>query len=277
MKRILVFLSFFGLMAAFTPLPAQTDSPATQSAPAGAPAISAANISSSPAGWKASCYKPDCNPGGRGVPSVPPTQTFGIASPSLSGSAMLLSVTTETPHTVGNTNALWTWFAPEKCDRCTKLVSHFQIKPGENSNRVSSYETDMFLFDKTDEMDFMWGLQCSLGKRVWQLDNQGHGWVDTSVPCSLSNDKFHEIVFTGHRVPGDTSCDGMPCEYFDTLSVDGQQYTIDQTLPATRLNPHWGSRIGDQFQIDSSGRGASSGNPLTTTLYVDNSEFQAFY
>ena len=279
MKRIRVILPLLGWMAMIPVLRAQSSPPGPQGALTGGTlAVIASNINARPMGWKPSCFKPDCDPGGKGIPGQPPAQTFGVFAPSLSGSAMELSLTTETPASFGQTNVLWTWFAPESCDQCTHLMSHFEILPGQNSALVASYETDMFLFDSADGIDFMWGLQCNQKRRIWQIDNQYGPWVDTAIPCSLSNTRYHDIVFTGHRVTGDTSCNnGMPCEYFDTLSVDGTVYVINQTRPAAPLKSGWKNRIGMQFQIDSSGRGASNVNPLTTSLYVDESTFQASY
>lgn len=279
MKRFRGMVPLLVLVAMVPALRAQSDQQGPQGPLAsGTLAVIASNINASPMGWKAPCFKPDCDPGGKAVPSQPPTQNFGVASPSLSGSAMELSLTTETPASFGQTNVLWTWFAPRSCDQCTHLMSHFEMMPGQNAALVSNYEADMFQFDETDGIDFMWGLQCNQKRHIWQIDNQYGPWVDTAIPCVLTPNRFHDIIFTAHRVPGDNNCNnGMPCEYFDTLSVDGTIYVINQTRPAVPLKDGWRSRIGMQFQIDSSDRGASNVNPLTTSLYIDEATFQAAY
>jgi hypothetical protein len=58
-------------------------------------------------------------------------------------------------------------------------------------------------------------------------------------------------VETFHRVPGDTSCaGGLPCEHFDTITVDGNVNVINAIYPATVLTTGWSSTSGLQFQID---------------------------
>lgn len=229
-------------------------------------------INQSSTGWKAVCTYPSCGGVGTIAPSAT-SQTYGTPSPSLDGSAMHLTETTTS--SASDTDVLWTWLASTICDTCTNLVSDFWVEPAENANLVGNYEMDTFLFDKTDGLDFMYGVQCNQTIGQWQYANQSSSWSNMGVACSLPASAWHHIVLGFSRVVGDASCSGMPCQHWNFITVDGTTTKLSITMPATTLNSTWSSAIGHQFQIDSTGSGASSSTPLTTGLYVDEETFVA--
>jgi hypothetical protein len=125
---------------------------------------------------------------------------------------------------------------------------------------VTALEYDQFQFE--DGQRFMYGSQCVFGGN-WQIWNQlaandgEDGWLTPTpaVPCNLTAATWHTIQWQTHRVPGDTSCSGQPCMYYDLLTIDGTSYgpfTSEPSAPNSEPD-----NFGIQFQIDENYLGGS--------------------
>lgn len=213
------------------------------------------NGQASTSNW-GNCVSTACAGGAGNTTSV--TQTTGIVSPSVSGSAMALSATF--PAT-GN-NVLYYW-KPAACDTCTwiKFDTYIYLPTG-----VANYEFDSFIFNKTNgNWDAMFGKQCNTTTGFWQYANQTSSWTNGPIACSLTTATWHHLIFSDFYNPADTSCSGSaPCLHFGTITIDGVTSSWGGvTSPATVLNNTFSAIDGCQFQMDSS---AAS----TAIEYVDN-------
>jgi hypothetical protein len=232
----------------------------------GIPPISISNIDDTLTGWKPVCIQTTCNPGGVDAPAST-TQTINNVSPSLDGHSMLISETTNASST--QTNALWVYSAGS-CDSCTTITSDFQVYIT-NGSAADNIEFDPFIFDASDNLDFMFGTQCNQTLGYWQIANNSSPWQTSSTACNLTPGTWHHIIGKFHRVAGDTSCTGgMPCEHFDSISVDGNINVINMTYVATTLPTGWASTSGLQFQIDI---GATTGTAITVSENLDEVTF----
>jgi hypothetical protein len=73
-------------------------------------------------------------------------------------------------------------------------------------------------------------------------------------------------------VSGDTNrCDGMPCMYYDSVTVNGYVYQVGAKYPARHLPHGWSSGVGFQFQIDI----GDVSSPVTVEEFVDLADFTA--
>jgi len=257
-----------------------------------------ANVGKLVGGTQASSsgWKPICTPNGNaassttdasvacgGVGTQQPSavwQLYGVTSPSMDAKTMHLSVTT-TAQVASYTMALFVWEAGA-CDTCTYLTSDFWIQPGENPAQMGNWEHDTYQFIASNSTqsvdagwDFMYGFQCNNSEGKFQIDNQTEPWADTPIACSYQPGVWTHVVLKVHRVEGDTSCSGAPCEYFDSVTVNGTTTALNMTLPATPLNSGWSSQTGNQFQLDCKGIGATTSNPITCGEYIDESDFIA--
>jgi hypothetical protein len=212
----------------------------------GSPPLVFSNLDDSLTKWKPVCVLSACNPGGTDAPAST-SQTINNVSPSLDGHSMRISETTNASST--QTNALWVYSAGS-CDSCTTTTSDFEVYIT-NGSAADNIEFDSFIFDASDSLDFMFGTQCNQTLGFWQIANNSSPWQTSSAACNLTSGTWHHIVETFHRVPGDTSCTGgLPCEHFDTISVDGNVNVINMSYVATTLPTGWASTSGLQFQID---------------------------
>lgn len=242
----------------------------TATAACGAPCK---NLDDTLTGWSL-CYIGSCSgggtPGGTGTPTSV-SQTINNASPSLDGDSMALSFVA--PSTSGTTNLLATYKAGAN-DTATSLSfdGHFYIPT--NASLVSQFEFDQFILSTTDDIEYMFGSQCNKTAGFWQVWNQLSGtWVNTSVVCSLTAGTWYEIAETAHRVPGDTSCSGMPCLHYDSLTINGvAQSGFAMTEPAGPLPGGWTSNTGFQFQMNAVSAGSSG---AAIVEYVDELMFSA--
>jgi hypothetical protein len=135
---------------------------------------------------------------------------------------------------------------------------------------TTNLEWDLYQFDQAIGQDTMLGTQCNGHNHLIQYDNQGHGWVDTSVSCSAMMDgNWHHVHQTFHRdIADSTACSGAPCEHWDTIQMDdGAVQNLKAALPITRTK--W-STFGGQWQIDARPSSASNSAPAMYDLYVDS-------
>jgi hypothetical protein len=228
--------------------------------------VSARNVDDSMKGWKPVCELPACNPGGSGIP-IKSSQTVGHKTPSKDGSSMEVSLTGRS-----YTNALWTYIAGRN-DSATSFSTTLWVYPTGAASVAGSYEFDQFDFSSSTGVEFMWGSQCNQVNHLWQVFDQLHGhWMNTSVRCSLTPNQWHQIRWDVHRVAGDTDrCSGMPCMYYDTLTVDKTVHNVNVKYPAGHLPGGWSSAVGFQVQIDI----GATGSPVTVDEFLDEADFTA--
>jgi len=224
---------------------------------------------------------------GTNAPAVTPTYLFAQNSPSAgTGTANDVGVFTLQSDVQSNcgtgcyTDALWTTSGGGlgTNSTSTNFAREFWVKdafaPG-----TTNIEFDTYAFD--DGWDWMWGWQCNGASHLIQYDNQGHGWINTSAVCgSLYDGNWHHVQQTMHRdLAGTNNCAAQspdtgtsPCNYYDTISIDGTVTAINKSLAAS-VKTWTGS--GGQWQLDMDPTTASSGSPATDTLYVDTDTVQA--
>lgn len=207
------------------------------------------NLDDSSSNWSV-CVLPGCNPGGAGTPTG--TQTYATASPSKDGNSSLISCAGVT-----NNNCLF----PQKpgfVDSATSFVTDAWIYvPSLTSVGQLEYDTFQAVTISATLQEFMWGSQCNYVGGFWQIWNQGAGtWNNTSITCTSVNwaaATWHHYVLTVHRVPGDTSCAGAPCQIFDTLQLDGVTNSLNTSYPSSNAPGGWVHVIGTQVQINLTG------------------------
>lgn len=222
------------------------------SAPAFAQVFSATNVDDSTAGWRY-CWAggvgaQNCSPGGTGNVTVGPTQTAPNASPSVDGSSLLNGFTG-----TAFTDVLFLYEAGAHNTAAT-FVADYQAYVTATAQDLE-FDTYQYLHASLDE--FMWGSQCHIGG-FWQIWNSLAGtWNNTTVACTFSLNTFHHIQWYVHRIPGDTSCTGHPCMYYDTLVIDGVVNSINTTYPAGILPGTFADMTGLNFQLDTNGGGGA--------------------
>ena len=99
------------------------------------------------------------------------------------------------------------------------------------------------LYQAIGGFEFMIGSQCNFGDGHWDTWNQAIGaWVHTAVPCPrFTPGTWHRIQWYMQRVSS--------TQYrYDTLVVDGQVYTVNQTFSGSSVG--WADTLGVQWQLD---------------------------
>lgn len=200
---------------------------------------------------------------GAHAPVGAPTHALGLDSPSASSGTAnavgVFSMQTQYPADA-YTDAL---FTPSNrglgvLSAATNFARDFYLKVAYPAG-TAHIEFDTFA--ASNGWLYMFGVQCNGSKKIIQYDNQGHGWVDTPVPCGVLRDgNYHHVKQTFHRDLASHT------EWFDTITIDGTTYAIGKSLPAT--SSPWRITAG-QWQIDVSPTSASLRTPATATLYVD--------
>jgi hypothetical protein len=230
-------------------------------------------ITASPNGWTKVCYvgSAQCSGGvGSHAPLAAPTQSFGLSAPN-AGTAISNAVAhfqMVDPNQDVYTEVLYVntiGKAKQALNFTRDFYEKFLPPPG-----TTNLEWDVYQFDQAIGQDMMLGTQCNGHNHLIQYDNQGHGWVDTSLSCATMMDgNWHHVHEAFHRDPASsTACNGMPCEHWDTMQIDdGQVQNLTATLPVTRT--HW-STFGAQWQIDARPASASKSRPAVYDLYVDS-------
>jgi hypothetical protein len=228
--------------------------------------VSANNVDDSMNGWKPVCVLPTCNPGGSGRPTKV-SQTIDHSSPSKDGESMELLLAGPK-----DTNALWTYRAGAD-DSATSFSMTFWVYPTGAASSAGSFEFDQFDFSSSTGIEFMFGTQCNQVSKLWQVFDQLHNhWMNTAVGCSLPANQGSEVRWDAHRVSGDTNrCDGMPCMYYDSVTVDGTVHPVNAKYPAGYLPHGWSSSVGFQFQIDI----GNVGSPVMVEEFLDLADFSA--
>ncbi|MHB1952128.1 MAG: hypothetical protein ACYCOU_00145 [Sulfobacillus sp.] len=229
----------------------------------GLPTVSAVDMELFSGTWSI-CDGTCAGGSGGNLPSVGPTQTFNIASPSLNNHAMEMSFTAD----ANTTDVLFTSKPTGAyCATCTHYIFDVWYYPT-NSTGVGEHEFDQW-FDTASGSEWMFGHQCVVGSE-WNIWNQSAGtWVATTAPCSLAVNTWHHLVFSDYRTAGDTTgCGGYGCMYFGSLTVDGTLvYALNQAEPAGPTPSGWASAAGEQVQEDVNT--ASSTSPVAVVSYYD--------
>jgi hypothetical protein len=228
--------------------------------------VTSYDVDDTMSGWKPVCVLPTCNPGGENRPTAV-SQTIDHHSPSKDGDAMEFLLAGPR-----YTNALWTYRAGAD-DSATSFTMTFWVYPTASASAAGSFEFDQYDFSSSTGVEFMFGTQCNQVSKIWQVFDQLHvHWMNTGVGCSLPVNQWTEVQWNAHRVSGDTNrCDGMPCMYYDSVTVNGHVYPVNAKYPAGHLPHGWGSAVGFQFQIDI----GDVGSPVTVEEFVDLATFKA--
>jgi hypothetical protein len=228
--------------------------------------VSVNNVDDSMTGWKPVCVLPSCNPGGENRPTNV-SQSIDHHSPSKDGDAMEFLLAGPK-----YTNALWSYKAGAD-DSATTFTMTFWVYPTGSASSAGSFEFDQFDFSSSTGIEFMFGTQCNQVSKIWQVFDELHvKWMNTSVGCSLPPNQWTEVRWEAHRVSGDTDhCDGMPCMYYDSVTVNGDEHGVNVSYPAGHLPHGWSSGVGFQFQIDI----GDVNSPVTVEEYVDLATFTA--
>lgn len=215
-------------------------------------------------GWKAVCILGNCpgggTPGGTGTPSAT-SQAFD-AVVQLDGQSTKFSSTSSQ----ARANALWTYIDSNN-DGLTSLTNDFQVYLT-NAAQLGQFEFDAFVFSTALNRNFMFGWQCDyVDNAKFQVWNQGSGlWVSTPLACTsstLSFNAWHHIVTQVHRITGDTGCNGGPCLYYDSITIDGTTTSINMVEPSSTLTPGFTAVTGHQFQVNF---GPTAGGTITANV-----------
>lgn len=189
------------------------------------------------------CVLPLCQPGGLGIPTKIVIAGTGTKWPP---NSLELSVT----------GPAWTNFlAWDKVGATSANYFHSDfwtfLPKSVSLSDYQALEYDIFAFNAPYR--YMFGSQCVTGA-AWQIWDELHGhWIDTMLACSLPPGTWHHIQWWVHRVSGDSSCEGYPCMWYDTLGIDGIYTRFETTEPAGPIPAGWSNDSGLNFQLDISG------------------------
>jgi hypothetical protein len=229
-----------------------------------APLFTATSMEMSATPWSI-CDAACAGGSGGNLPSVGPTQIYGVASPSLNNHAMEVSFTA----TANTTDVLFvskpTGAYNANANKFTMDVWFYPT----NSTGVDEHEFDQGMAT-AGTTEWMFGHQCVVGG-TWDIWNQlALGWVSTSAECTqLTPNVWHHVVFYDYKIPGDaTGCGGYGCLYFGSLTVDNVLvYSLNQAEPAGPTPGGWASFAFAQVQEDV--ETASTGSPVAVVSYYN--------
>ena len=234
----------------------------------GLPSVSAVDMELFPGMWSICDGTCAGGPGGN-LPSVGPTHTFNVGSPSLNNNASEMSFT-------ANANTTDVLFVSKPTNAYSATVTHFIFDIWyypTNSTGVDEHEFDEFTFTHLGS-EWMFGHQCVVGG-TWDIWNQFAGnWISTAYECTqLTVNTWHHLVFSDYRNASDTTgCSGYGCMYFGSLTVDGVLvYSLNQVEPAGPTPSGFASAAGAQVQEDVDT--ASVGSPVAVVSYYDLATF----
>lgn len=171
------------------------------------------------------------------------------------------------------TNALWFIYTGEYVANAPNVAVDLYAYVTSGGTTAQAFEYDVFEY--AGNIRYMFGTQCNqLGDGHWDVWDMLHGrWIASSVPCSsMEVNKWHHIQMTFHRVIGDTNkCDGYPCMYYDVITVDGHNYSVNMVEPSGPFPSIWGAgnNSGLNIQLDI----GPSGKPLTEFIDRANVQF----
>ncbi len=281
---------------------------------AGVVGAQAANEDNSTANWKGveTCYNDD--PGGcTGALNATRPPDYNCCTPTaatspggaiLTGAACLpggdgtCMAFSQTPLANHQTNALWPRTGAQ-CDRCTWFVSKSNVFYGPNSAHVSAFEHDQQDFDKTDNYNLQFGMQCKTctSSANWQVGGTTNTpWITTGITQQFAANAWHSIVKEDHwnlaeltSKPCSSGGTHFPCQYYTKLILDGHSYNMQDpsmcpnrpagsagtgcTITSDYLETGFGSNVSDQYQID----GSPTATPVSLNTIIDGASFTAYY
>ncbi len=293
--------------------PIQLSGNTTLKAIAGVVGVQTPNEDDVMANWKSLETCANDNPGGCTGPLNPTPPYHNCCTPAaasspggtiLYGSACMPDGDgvcmrfTQTPLANHQTNALW----PRKgarCDRCTWFVSRSNVFYGANSAQASAFEHDQQDFDKTDNYNMQFGMQCKACTSAanWQIGGTTNTpWISTGITQTFAANAWHSMVKEDHwklseltSKPCSSGETAFPCEYFTKLILDGHVYDMQDpsmcpnrpigsagtgcTITTDYLETGFGSNVSDQYQID----GSPANTPVPLDMIIDGASFTAFY
>jgi hypothetical protein len=267
------------------------------------------NYQTSVTAWK----KPDCqspgtanctsdDPGGTGVPSAnsnPQGSPTGLITSGCVNMGTTCMQLTQTPAVSEQTNVLWA-HTGLTCDHCTWFVSDARVfYPTSNAAGVSAYEHDQQDFDKTDDYNMQFGMQCKTCDTTspnWQIGGTTNtSWISTGITQEFAQNTWHHIVKEDHwnlseltSKPCSSGSTDFPCLYYTKLILDGTSYDLQDasmcpskptgsgtgcTITADYLENGFGSNVSDQWQLD----GFPKSSPFSLGAIVDEATFTAYF
>ena len=115
------------------------------------------------------------------------------------------------------------------------------------------------MFEFVSGVEYMFGTECTYATGYWNIWNQGAGaWVPTQIVYQpFIPNVWHHIVWQVHRT-SDTQM------HYDSLTLDGIQYSLNLTEPPGPLPSGWTDNLGVQWQLD------TASSPLAFNEWIDN-------
>lgn len=223
------------------------------------------NVDGNPGEWKL-CQLPGCNPGGNDGGTG--TSAFGIASPSLSGSAMSITATSgDTGYydLLAYRHVGCAFLPGATCvqNSFNGILAFWFYIPSSSANLQDIEFPSIQLFDGTWHISTT--TQGNIAAGVWKLWDSGTGgWHATTYPFTLpSYDTWHYaqeyISYNGSL--------STPTVTYHNLSIDGVPVSpdINQTFNAESYPTSTGMTVGIQQQIDNNSTASAS-----NTVYFDS-------
>jgi uncharacterized repeat protein (TIGR02543 family) len=194
--------------------------------------------------------------GGTGIPSPAATvPTTGISSPSLSGSAMLSTLSGP-----NSTNTGWYQNFGASDNNTTFVLNEYIYIPTASLALMNDFERDQFQYlhsgssGLTVNSRYYWGTHCVLSSHWFVWNSYTAAWVDTGAACSgVTANTWHHLTITVHRVAGDTSgSGGYGKMYYDSIYWDGTNVCGGScpTTSAGALPSGYAEQTGIMLQTD---------------------------
>ena len=205
------------------------------------------NIDDNSTGW-GSCTSCAGGANNADVYWMAPFQT----TPSRDGSSTQFHISAGQPYS----DVLF-WEKLGSQDWATQFTWDFWVYLDNASLGAQALEYDVFQF--VGGIEYMFGTQCTYATGYWNVWNQGAGaWVPTKIACRpFTPNVWHHIIWQVHR----TSDKQM---HYDSLTLDGIQYSLNLTEPSGPLPLGWTDNLGVQWQLD------TASSPLTFNEWIDN-------
>jgi hypothetical protein len=204
------------------------------------------NIDDNTSGW-GSCT--DCA-GGKHDADIYWMAQFQTA-PSKDGDSTQFYVSASKP----NSNVLF-WDKLGAHNSASQFTWDFWVYLDNASLSAQALEYDLFQY--VSGVDYMFGTQCTYSSGYWDVWDMGsRAWVPTQVKCNKFTPKvWHHIIWQFHRT-SDTKM------HYDSLTLDGVVYPVNQVQRSGRLPKGWSEDLGVQWQLD------TPTSPLTFNEWVD--------
>ena len=159
------------------------------------------------------------------------------------------------------TDALW--YVYTGAFNSTATIGEIDLWAYPAGARAQAYEYDAFEY--AGKIRYVFGHQCDYGNGKWDVWDMLHGtWVATSITCNLSLNAWHHIQLQFHRING-SNCSGYPCQYYDSITIDGQVNAVNMVEPSGPYPTAWGTgnNTGLNIQLDTA-------DASSLTEYIDD-------